>query len=174
MGHPWSNGDVLTDTDLNNLAPHRKIHTFATEGSTNSTSYVDVTTFDLSAISGLVTNVTLKADLEHDAVNGDTPSNYLLLAMHGATLGSLFMGKKGATYTSGELYYTGYWSGVETFALREINETTYRNLGLSCTQPIRLVDATTTFTVQQKTTHQYGKRKNIEVWVTYFPKSTDD
>jgi len=163
----------FTDTRL-----HRKVYTSAAEETTTSTSFEDSSkTYTLSApVNSLIIAVNFYAELKCSSTNVTS----IGLKLVGSNLGTKYFNST-ATYTAysdqsitgmtlvdAESDPGGYKSPLV------MKDTSYVACGNSSNKPIKVLDASTVFTLRKQTSANTGYLKNVSIEIVYATAFIED
>jgi len=156
-GSDWGDEGVVT-VDLNDtvdaVVTHRKVFVEATEDThTGDTDWTDVTDGDFTvttALNALVTGIRFRCDLKtSDAANGVG----VRLKITGTNIGTVYLNSNSGAYAGfmhngGDTDSAGYDIDTTDAGLFMNTDTSYRTHTLGFLTALKLLDATTTFTIQ--------------------------
>ena len=190
----FSDGDTFfagttSDTDkLNGITNevnrkgviHRKVYESAAQVNVSGSSFTDTAkTFDLAApINSLITSITYKCELSNNTSNNASITD---IKITGTNLGTKYLTGYFSYLPNTNLEFTRspvisdtaetngifYWSG---------SYGTFNKFGVTSSEPLKILDATTTFTIRLKRgEHAFDALlKNAKIEVIYIENYTED
>ena len=149
---------------------HRKVYSSAAEVTRDADSWADTAkTFTLSApVNSLITCINIVGQLKSP---GPSFLGQICLKLSGTNLGTIYAINKYIYLSSGQISYTPSYDSSERF-LVGISGDSYQKFAASITQPLKVLDANTTFMVRL-----YGQTtalKDVEIEVIYVENFEED
>ena len=149
-GADWEAGTALASEDLNDTfnatsVIHRKLFTQATEDTDNTDGWADSTSsFTITnGLNALILGIYIKCDLK---VNGGTGS--MNLKINGTNLGTIYITDAEFRLAAAFQDTVGARINPSEAPLFRTNSVAYKSHSMSIFIPLKLLDATTTFTVR--------------------------
>lgn len=159
---------------------HRKLFTDVTERTETLTAFTDTaTTFALTApVNAMIIGITVKAELNHDNAGDLVEAS---LKINGTNLGTVFLSNRNNTILAkhGGINHTDATPYIDTSEARLMGNqtgTAYAFFFGQAFSPLKVLDASTTFTMRLRSVNGLGtvRMRNVTIEVLYIEGFTED
>jgi len=181
-GTDWSDGQTLYAGSLNDtfdaLVLHRKVHSIATEDTSTSITWADMTdgTFTITnGLNSLIVGINIGVDLK---ISNGSYRAETGLKIVGSNLGTKYFVTLDNWLVNAGVDGDTFSPRLETSEayLFQALDTGYKQFTASAFYPLKLLDATTTFSIRLRTNNASGTAyiQNAKVEIIYIKNFVDD
>lgn len=168
-GTDWADEEVVTHTDINDTFDatviKRKVFSNLTETTTASTSYTSGRSFTFGALNSVVLSVSIRCQLHNDATYFTRCQGRFV----GTNLGTKYLTNQELVSDSGVNTFLPVVDDAFDLYIFSESNASYDKHGLTCAPALKLLDASTTFHLDFRTTNAAGTAylDEVEIEIVY-------